>query len=208
MHQPNREKPGVKRAGRGCLIDHMEKLPVYILAGGKSSRFGSDKARAMLSGKPLVAHVAESLKPFASQPRVVADAAGKYDDLGLRTLGDEVPDAGPLGGLLTALRDCDQPWLLLVPCDFLGIQQAWIERLFQAPREGYDAVVFRHEFRQPMPGLYHASIAPRIERQLAGPDRSLMALLDSSRVLECAAPDDWPKHPGINTRGELDAYAP
>src|SRR5437879_3536860 len=105
----------------------MDRIPVYILAGGKSRRFGSDKARAILDGKPLILHVADALRPIASSLTVVADISGKYDDLALTTITDLQPGLGPLGGLFTALNDCRHPWLLLAPCDFAGIQPRWIE---------------------------------------------------------------------------------
>lgn len=181
-------------------------IPVYLLAGGKSRRFGSDKARAALRGKPLMMHVAESLSVAASRVTVVADVAGKYDDLGFRTIGDVVPGAGPMGGLLTALRDCDEPWLLLAPCDFVGIQQGWIEHLLEETRDGFEAVVFRGDRWQPMPGLYHASLADRIERQLQSAQRSMTFLLDHADVRVCPLPRDWPAHAGINTTDELDRH--
>ena len=66
----------------------MEKVPVYILAGGKSSRFGQDKARVQLHGQPLLLHTARMVQAFASSITVVANAVDKYADLGLRTIAD------------------------------------------------------------------------------------------------------------------------
>src|SRR3954452_12325135 len=96
------------------------KLPVYVLAGGKSSRFGSDKARALIDGTPLIRILADRLSPFASSLTVVAEVAGKYDDLGLKTIADQVPGLGPMGGLKTILGSLPEnsrsPWFLLVSC--------------------------------------------------------------------------------------------
>ena len=75
-----------------------------VLAGGQATRFGSDKARAMLDGEPLIARLVKRVQPHASRITVVADVAGKYDDLGLTTIADDVPGRGPVGGLLAALR--------------------------------------------------------------------------------------------------------
>ena len=54
----------------------MEKVPVYILAGGRSSRFGHDKAMARLAGVPLLSRVGTLAAPFASRITVVAEHAG------------------------------------------------------------------------------------------------------------------------------------
>src|SRR4051812_40718043 len=107
----------------------MRQFPAYILAGGKSERFGSDKARAVLEGKPLVVRVAESLMPIASSVTVVAREDDQYGDLELRTVGDLQPGLGPMGGLLTALTLDAGPWVLIAACDLVGIQRAWLESL-------------------------------------------------------------------------------
>jgi molybdopterin-guanine dinucleotide biosynthesis protein A len=70
-----------------------------ILAGGASSRFGSDKAMALLDGRPLIAHVAAAL---AAQCETVV-VAGR-DWAGLVRVDDlPAPGLGPLGGLAGAL---------------------------------------------------------------------------------------------------------
>ena len=98
-------------------------MPVYILAGGRSSRFGSDKARALLDGEPLVARLARQIEPVARRVTVVAEAADTYADLGLRTIADRRPGLGPLAGLEAALLDATNPpkstadWLILLSCD-------------------------------------------------------------------------------------------
>lgn len=75
----------------------------YVLAGGKSRRFGSDKARAVVHHQPFLLHVARQLAPLCESVWVVAQRAGQYEDLGLATLGDLAPGSGPLAGLQTAL---------------------------------------------------------------------------------------------------------
>lgn len=98
----------------------MDKLPLYILAGGRSSRFGSDKARAELGGRPLVRRIADALAPVADPVRVVAGPPGGYADLGFVTIADRRPDLRPLAGLEMALLDrqqlCGTGWLILCSC--------------------------------------------------------------------------------------------
>ncbi len=70
-----------------------------IFAGGKSSRFGSDKALAVLNGQPLIAHVAASLALQCDAVIVVGRAQDGY-----RCIEDRpAPDMGPLAGLAAAL---------------------------------------------------------------------------------------------------------
>ncbi len=70
-----------------------------ILAGGKATRFGSDKALAVLDGRTLIAHVASSLAVQCDAVIVV----GRTQD-GYRCIEDRpAPDMGPLAGLAGAL---------------------------------------------------------------------------------------------------------
>jgi molybdopterin-guanine dinucleotide biosynthesis protein A len=82
-----------------------------VLAGGRSSRFGSDKALAMLGGRSLLDHAAAALRPHCDA--VVVVGRGEIVDW-------PRPDMGPLGGIAGALihaadRGYDQ--LLTAPVD-------------------------------------------------------------------------------------------
>jgi molybdopterin-guanine dinucleotide biosynthesis protein A len=167
-------------------------VPVYILAGGKSRRYGADKARVLHGGVPLLVHVAETLRPVASAVTVVAAAGGAYDDLGLRTIGDTVEGKGPLGGLLAALDDCGEGWLFLSACDWVGVRAEWARDLIRlgatTPRE---AVLFRTHRWEPLFALYRSTIRTRAARVVRGDDVSMRALLELVDVLAVEAPAGW-----------------
>lgn len=189
----------------------MTRVPLYILAGGRSSRFGSDKARAMLDGEPLICRVVRLAEPVASEVTVVADRSDKYSDLGLRTIADRRGGQGPLGGLQTALMDLpkDEDWLLLCSCDAVVVEPHWLEQLFLARTERTDAVAFREAGRwQPMPGLYRRSALPQIERQLGENRRSLQQLLTQLRTAALPQPPDWPERWQVNTPEDLQRHRP
>ncbi len=198
----------------------MIRLPIYILAGGRSRRFGSDKARAMFQGQPLLGHVATLLEPVASRITVVADRACKYDDLGFPTIADSLPGLGPLAGLQTALTDLPQEedWLLLCSCDALVVRPAWLQTLLQACDarhhaeqrncaqrncEQHNAVAFRAAHWQPMPGLYSRCALPVVNQSLASEDRSMNKLLNQLTVKAVQLPTDWPQQWQANTPQEL-----
>jgi len=183
----------------------MNPLPVYILAGGRSRRFGSDKARALLDGTPLITHVAQTLEPIATRITVVADEAGKYDDLDLRTIADQEPGLGPQGGLDTALADCNASWLLMTTCDFVNIQMAWLKTLHQHIRDEAHAVAFKTDRWQPMPGLYRQSLRPVIAQTMQRNELSMQAMLDQANTIAVDPPADWPARPGINTPEDLNS---
>ncbi|MSQ85112.1 MAG: hypothetical protein EXR77_19935 [Myxococcales bacterium] len=80
----------------------------YVLAGGHSTRFGGDKARALYRGRPLLHHAVDSLRPVARRVSVIADTPDKYAgllELAVGALTDRLTQRGPMGGLLAALDD-------------------------------------------------------------------------------------------------------
>lgn len=184
----------------------MIPLPVYILAGGKSSRFGSDKARALVDGMPLIARIAAGAHPFASRITIVADRIDKYADLGLRTIPDVEPGQGPLGGLATALDDlpAGDNWLLLLSCDLLTVQIAWIEALATIAHP--PAAAFRGQFWEPLLAVYHRSIRPAVARQMAAGNRAMQRLLDETAATALPLPIDWPAILQANTPADLRQF--
>lgn len=105
------------------------------MAGGRSSRFGSDKARVQIDDSPLLLALRHELIEQGHSVEIVADRADRYADLGVECLVDWQADLGPVAGVATALkhREQHQPgWLLLISCDLLVWRAAWFEQLSSA----------------------------------------------------------------------------
>ncbi len=184
----------------------VDQVPVYILAGGRSSRFGSDKALAEIDGECLIKRVCRLLSPFASSTTVVADKPDKYTDFGLRTIQDLNPGLGPLAGLQAALHDMpkSEHWLLLCSCDAYVIRHNWIERLLAHRTKQCQAVAYRTDRWQPVPAVYSRSCLPSVESQIKRNDLSMQRLLDRQDVYELQPHDDWPDNWQINTVKDLE----
>ncbi|KQM18019.1 hypothetical protein ASE73_08110 [Sphingomonas sp. Leaf24] len=94
----------------------MTRILGAIIAGGRSSRFGSDKALAAIDGRALIDHVADAVEPQVDALIVV----GRTHE-GLEAVPDRpAPDLGPLGGIAAALHHaCAEGFthVLTVPCD-------------------------------------------------------------------------------------------
>src|SRR5690349_606470 len=106
-----------------------------ILAGGLSRRMGGgDKGLSLLQGRPLIAHVAEALRPQVS--RLILNANGdsaRFAGLGLPVVPDSLPGfPGPLAGVLAALEYFsgeDEPLVMIVPCDAPRLPADLVTRL-------------------------------------------------------------------------------
>ncbi len=176
----------------------------YILAGGRSRRFGSNKARALLDGTPLILHVAQALEPIVQDVTVISTMNGAYGDLRLRTIADRRPDQGPLAGLERALLDREEPsWVLLVACDWVGLRASWLDTLWRARKPDHDAVAFRGNHWEPLFALYHTNILPQVQHSLTAGRRAMQTLLDEAISVALPLPNDWLKARQVNTPGDL-----
>lgn len=186
----------------------MNDLDAYILAGGKSSRFGADKARALIDGQPMILHLARLLETIATTVTVVADKADKYADLELTGIADLACGCGPMGGLEAALKhlNAERDWLLLISCDLVIVKPAWIEALLEARRPSARAVSFRPDGWQPLLALYHRDLLPTVEAHLQSGELAMRALLDSIDAVEAPLPADWPQLLQINTPSDYQRW--
>jgi molybdenum cofactor guanylyltransferase len=100
----------------------------FVLVGGRSSRMGRDKALMDYHGLPLAGHIANELATVIQPVSLVGDPE-RYADIGHPVIPDDYPGAGPLGGLITALRTSRSRWNLVVACDLPGVSSEIFRRL-------------------------------------------------------------------------------
>jgi molybdopterin-guanine dinucleotide biosynthesis protein A len=96
------------------------QLTGLVLAGGRGLRMGgADKGLVLLSGRPLVQHVLERLRPQVGEILISANRGrDAYARFGHRVLPDVLAgQLGPLAGLHAGLTAARTPLLLSVPCD-------------------------------------------------------------------------------------------
>lgn len=108
----------------------MSRLLGAVIAGGRSSRFGSDKAEALWQGRPLIDHAVAALSPIVDAVVICGRAHG-----GLRSLPDRpAADMGPLGGVNAALhhaREHGFAGIVTVGCDTPLLPSELFARLLQ-----------------------------------------------------------------------------
>jgi molybdopterin-guanine dinucleotide biosynthesis protein A len=150
-----------------------------VLAGGKSTRMGRDKAALEFDGQTLLERAVAVLRQCFPEVIVVRQ--------------DDVPGLGPIGGIATALRRA--PEIFVVACDMPFLDAARIREM-AAQLPGYDAVAIPGE---PLHAAYSARILPVIEAQIAAGDYSVQKLLsklrvkfvDAKPILNVNTPQEW-----------------
>lgn len=116
-------------------------LSAVILAGGRSSRMGRDKAWIERAGQPLVVRARDAVREAGADECFISGQHGTdYSRLGCPVLLDLEPGLGPLGGIERALAACGSPLLLVVAVDLAGMTAVFLRRLVDRCR-AYTGVV-------------------------------------------------------------------
>lgn len=165
-----------------------------VLAGGRSSRFGSDKALAELNGRTLVSIATDRLRGWCEH---VVLAGREYGPAPAIPDWPE-PGMGPLGGLAAALHHaCDHGYAEVLSCsvDCLDLPEDLPALLSPAP--SYLA-------QQPVIGLWPASAATVIDAILTGEGRHSMRRL--AEALGARQVETGWEAGNINTPADLERY--
>src|SRR6185295_525693 len=130
----------------------MDQIEAFILAGGVSSRMGSDKAQLLIAEQTLIQRIANTLFEVCDSVTVVGR---EVDNPRLKAASDVYPKWGALGGLHAALNACASEWAFVIACDLPFVSAEMIKRLANL-REDFDAVVpIQPDGRaQPLSSLY------------------------------------------------------
>jgi molybdopterin-guanine dinucleotide biosynthesis protein A len=119
-------------------------LTTAILAGGKSSRMGTDKAFLRVRERPVIEDLIEQLDGLGSELILITNRPESYAYLGRPMFGDVLPGKGALGGLYTALAASSQPHTLCVACDMPFVIRPFLDQLIALMHDpDTDAVVPR-----------------------------------------------------------------
>jgi molybdopterin-guanine dinucleotide biosynthesis protein A len=135
----------VNRRTTGSAISATSSVAGYVVAGGGSTRFGQDKAKAELGGKPMLTRICGLVSDTVGSVSVVAPPH-RYLNFDVWITEDLWPGQGPLGGIITALlataeTDGGRDWNLIVSCDMPFLTGEWLTYLIGRAIESSAQVV-------------------------------------------------------------------
>lgn len=169
-------------------------LTGVLLAGGRSTRFGTDKAAALLRGRPLAQWVAQALAA-ACDALVVVHARGQALPaldvaVPVRCVEDRWEARGPLAALVTAFPLVETPLCVVASTD-VPLLAPGVVRLLAARVAAHDgAVPLVDGHRQPLVACYRPAIcAGPFEAHLAASHGSVLGALDGLDIVEVAEPE-------------------
>ncbi len=154
------------------------KFSGAVLAGGRSSRFGQDKALYVYKDKPLAVWALESLT--GADERFLVSS--RPYDLGVPVHADLYPGSS-LGGLHAALSYAAHTWVAVAACDMPFLTMTYWQRLLEHT-EGVQAVVVRGPDGrlEPLAALYKKTLLPLAEAQLETGTFKLQTLLEKTQT--------------------------
>jgi molybdopterin-guanine dinucleotide biosynthesis protein A len=174
----------------------------FVLAGGRSSRMGRDKALLPLGDATMLDHIARLVQGVAGRVTLIGPPE-RYAALGHAVIADKIENCGPLAGVYTALSVTDADWNLVVACDMPSVTAPLFEDLFRAAAASRaDAVVPQSPAGlDPLCAVYHRRVAPLAAAAI---DRKILKMHDFLSTLQV---DFWPVADAralenINTPGE------
>jgi len=163
-------------------------VTAFVLAGGKSSRMGSDKAFLRLGDETLLAHAMKLAGVVAREVRIVGDAA-KFAASG-RVVEDVYRDRGPLGGIHGALLSSMTQLNLMLAVDLPFVIAKFLEYLLLRARESRAVVTLPRADGglQPLCGVYRRGFVEVAEQSLRDGKNKIDLLFE--RVETCVIEED------------------
>ena len=154
-----------------------------ILAGGKSSRMGEDKALMRFGDRPLLHRVVDELRPHFEDLILVTNQPVRHMALeDIRIVTDVEPGQGPLGGIFAGLLASRGAHNLVVGCDMPFLNHLLLDYLWSLRTWGDVVVPLTHEALSPICAVYDRRVLPTIAEALAADERRVMSLYPRLKV--------------------------
>lgn len=164
----------------------MAAVGAVVLAGGRSSRMGRDKAGLQWRGTTLLQRTVDVVGAAVAGPVLVVRAAGQSLPslpAEVTVVDDSRPAAGPLQGLADGLAAVDAPAAFVCATDLPFLHPAFVRRVVAALGDADVALPVVGGFRQPLVAAYRIALAARAADLLAAGESRPGALLAGCDVV-------------------------
>jgi molybdopterin-guanine dinucleotide biosynthesis protein A len=137
-----------------------------VLVGGKSRRYGRNKALELFQGERLIDRQVRTVGSLFSEVLVITNEPEFYLHLDVTIVRDVIPGQGPLGGIYTGLIFAQGKSVFVTACDMPFVQPAVVRRMVQLAKN-YDVIVpEKIEGLEPLHAIYSSRCLPHIEQML------------------------------------------
>jgi len=155
---------------------------LIILAGGKSSRMGRNKALLPIGNLPMIQHLFERLRPLFDEVLISANDRTGYPALDATWVADAFRETGALGGMHSSLKAMQSQEAFVIGCDMPQPNLDLVGHLLSLAPDA-EAVVPRIDGRpEPTHAVYARTVVPAIEEQLLAGRYKITGFFDQVRV--------------------------
>ncbi|MNW48080.1 putative molybdenum cofactor guanylyltransferase [compost metagenome] len=175
------------------------EISAIILAGGRSSRMGRNKAMLPLAGVPVIERLIGQLEQVVGHIVIAGGNNDTYGHLGVEVVHDVFPEKGPLSGLHAGLTACSTLWSLVVACDmpFADQRVFWqiaesaanaesdqgSDKKGETDKKRTEAIVASVGGRlHPLLGAYRRSVLPGLSQELINGNLKMTKWVESLQV--------------------------
>lgn len=128
-----------------------------ILAGGKSSRMGTEKGLIIYKNKPFVEHIIEAMSPLVDNIIIISNNK-TYESFGFKCYEDLIKNTGPLAGIYTGLRYSKTNNNLIVSCDIPLVNTVVLQKLIDQKNDASEVIQIQSQGKNmPLIALYKKS---------------------------------------------------
>ncbi|MBD2440032.1 molybdenum cofactor guanylyltransferase [Nostoc sp. FACHB-110] len=191
------------------MTQHSALLSAIVLAGGKSSRMGQDKALLTVEGVPLLQRVCQIAAACAETVFIVTPWPERYQHLTLprcQFILEAPVNHGPLVGFAQGLAQVQTDWVLLLACDLPKLQvevlQGWVAQLDNVGEDAIAALAHHPKGWEPLCGFYRRQCLPQLLDFINQGGRSFQQWLKLHPIqflsvpteeilFNCNTPEDW-----------------
>lgn len=180
------------------IADSGEKVSFagFVLAGGKSSRMGRDKALLEIDCIPMISRAVRLVESGTGGAATVVGAPQTFREFGFEVVADDWPGAGPLGGIATALRVTNSEWNLILACDLPYLTSEWLAYLIHRVQASTAdaALAINDHGTEPLCAMYRKACEPLVRDAVANGRLKVQDCIAELRRLgrlECVEPSEW-----------------
>ena len=183
----------------------LKDTTAVLLAGGKSSRMGSDKGFVEFRNKPMASHILEVISNIFSEVIVISNT-DSYIDSGFRVFRDAITEKGPAGGIVTAFEHVNSEWIFVIACDMPLITTEAILKLHEAKKNSEICLPKLYEGVEPLCGFYHISIHEKLMGLIHNNVLKMQLVVKNFRLNRVEFDDSEISFMNFNTRADLNAW--
>ncbi|MCP4483763.1 MAG: molybdenum cofactor guanylyltransferase [Flavobacteriaceae bacterium] len=153
-----------------------------ILAGGKSSRMGTEKGLIIYKNKPFVEHIIEAMSPLVDNIIIISNNK-VYESFGFKCYEDLIKNTGPLAGIYTGLRYSKTDYNLIVSCDIPLVKTIVLQKLIDQKNDASEVIQLQSQGKNmPLIALYKKSCEVIFKKELHQNQKKVQTALKKCNV--------------------------